>query len=467
VVVLFSVFSRDLWEVLAELHPFQYITSILWLAIPTILFIVNSIRRESLSILGVFPDNDRLIAQAEATKFISDKLNRGLISEEEWKNLQQDVIWRSQLKMSEKLLPIIQNKVKKWLGFLLISITITLTIAFFVYFFILFSIFLSPHQIADWTKTQVNFLPFSTIILGENLSFTVPSTLAITAKVSFLLACIVAMFASISSSNDQTIKTIITNSLIQKSDAWLAISVLYRSAISPNYYEWNYIVRDKNKGIANVIIVVRQGLSFEKIRLACEHMESRLKQYKTFVEVTAFEQNDKKNAYRLDSSDNRWRLLNSKVKNNRKFDAITFEDEPIHYNHFLGRDALQNQEPISDEWFGNTPDTIQFSKNLWSTDTEHEWIIHPYVSQQDDVLNLEIYLSKRMVKSQQYREYVREIFRLVKQTFPSAGMVIINLYYRDTADSLARFHWYNKSNLIDYKDELLKKSRYEQPKNWY
>ncbi|MCI0556255.1 MAG: hypothetical protein L0287_35375, partial [Anaerolineae bacterium] len=368
VVVLFSVFTRDLWETLAELSPLQYVASVLWLAIPAAVFVSISLRREASSILGTFPDNATLLAHAEATEFIRSKLDRGLISEEEWEKLRQEVIWRAQSKLADELLPVVQNKVKRWLALLLGLMAVTLTIAFFVYFFMLFTILLSPSRIADWTNTQLSTMPFSTTLFGQTLSFALPITLQVTAKVSLLLACFVSIFASISGLSDETIRAIITGWLTNKSVSWLAISALYTCAMSPNYYVWNYIVHNKTGGIANVLIVVRQGLSPKQIEQACEHMEARLASYKNLVMVTAFEQNDKRSTYRLDLPDNRWRLLHNKTKNVRNFDAITFEDDEVHYRHFLGRDALLNQMPISDEWFGNTPDTISFSKALWDAD---------------------------------------------------------------------------------------------------
>jgi hypothetical protein len=323
---------------------------------------------------------------------------------------------------------------------------VTLTIGFFVYFFVLFTILLSPNRIADWTHTQF-------------------STIQVTAKVSLLLACFVSVFASISGLSDDKIRAIITGWLTKKSTSWLATSALYTCGVSPNYYVWEYIARNKPGGIANVLIVVRRGLSPKQIEQACEHMESRLASYENFVRVTAFEQNDK-STYRLDLPDNRWQLSHNKTKNMRSFEAITIEDDELRYQHLLGRDALRDQTPIPDEWFGNTPDTVGFSKGLWDADVDHEWILHPYISKHGEPLSIEIHLAKRKTKSQQYHEYVREIFRLTRQSFPDVELVMMDLYYRDTTDNLVRVLWNSQLSFVDYKDETMKETRYERQKDW-
>lgn len=466
IVVLFSVFTRDLWETLAGLSSIQLFVSILWLAIPAFLFIIVSRPRIVSLILGIFPNTSTLFVYAEGTEFIKSKLDRGLISEEEWEKLRQEIDWRAQSNFANELLPIIRKKVERWLDFLLGLMAVTLAIGFFVYFFVLFTILLSPTQIADWTHIQLNTTSISVDVFNQTLSFALPTTVQVTAKVSLLLACFVSIFASISGLSDDTIRIIITGWLTAKSASWLAVSALYTGEVSPNYYVWKYNVDDKPRGIANVIIILRPGLSLEKIQQACEHMEARLTNYKHFVMVTAFEQNASQSTYRLDSSGNRWRLLHNKTNKVRGFDPITFEDDALQNQHFLGRDSLLNQTSIADEWFGNTPDTIVFSKKLWNADTGHEWILHPFISKQGEMFSIEIHLSKRKMNSKQYHAYLKEIFRFARQSLPEAGHIMIDLYYRDTSDHLANFSWNNQLTSVEYKDETMKKIKYESQKSW-
>lgn len=465
VIVLFSVFTRDLWELLAQLSDFQFFIGVLWLAIPAFVFVVISGRREILSIVGNFPDNITLIERAETTEFIKSKLENGFISQEEWDKLKEDINWRMPTKLAEQLFPIIQKKVGRWLSLLLVFVGISLTFGFFVYFFILFTVLFSPSQIADWTQTLLTSMPVSINIFGQSWNLILPNTIIVTAKGSLFLAFFVSITASISGLNDDGVRKIIMDWLTKKAASWMAISALYTCQISPDYYIWQYQVDDKHQGIANVIVVVKPNLSLQEIKQVCEYIENLLDDYKRFVMLTAFEQADYDHNYRIDSSKKCWRLLHNKTTNVREFNEITEHNE-LRYSHFLGREALKIEGSISEEWFGNFPDVINFSKKLWNDDIDHEWVLHPYVSKSSEMISIEINLAKRKATSKQYHLYVKEIARLARQFFPEIGHIMVELYYRDTTDILAMATWNNKLPEIIYKDETMKNIRRERPKDW-
>jgi len=466
VVILLSVFSRDLWETLSKLSLIQFIECIFWLAIPAFLYSITSLKREVALILGEFPKNEVIISNAENTEFIKYKLDNGFISEEEWNGIIQELKWRTQTKYIEGIFPKIQKKVRLWLALILIFIEFTLILAFWGFFFGLFTIMISPSQIADWTHTQLNSIPMSIMLFGEIWFFDLPITLRIMAQVSLLLAFFVSIFGIISAFSNEPLKLIITEWLKNKSASWLAVSILYNCLVSPNYYVWEYIVRNDERGIANVFIIVRPDLSETQIKQACEHMEARLSNYKNFVIVTAFEQSEDKQIYRIELEKKQWRLFHNKFKNIRNFNFISFENEELRYQHLLGRDAITNQASIPNEWFGNTTDTIYFSKVLWDADSDHEWILHPYISINGEILMVDIQMTKRKAKSKEYHEYLKQLFKLTRQSFPNIGNIMIDIYFRDTTQLLSRIIWGSQLPFIDYKDELIKKTRYEKQKDW-
>jgi hypothetical protein len=225
-------------------------------------------------------------------------------------------------------------------------------------------------------------------------------------------------------------------------------------------------VRDKRKGIANASILVPQGLSEVEVERACEHMESRLQEYRNFVRITAFEQNVERPVYKLGMPGNRWQLLHNKGKGIRIFESNPLILDELRYQYFLGMDSLQEEVEIPDGWFGNTPRGIAVAKAVWEADVGHEWVLHPYAFESDTVLSLEVHLTKKKAKSDQYRQYTRELLTLTRQKAPDAQNIWIDLYFRDTIDTLAHLNWSEQLSYVEYKDEVAGKSRIERPDDW-
>jgi len=466
VVVLLSIFSQELWEALGGLSLARLIGSAFLMVLPAFLFVLASLEQEAMVIVGEFPEEEMIVENAEGTPFIKSKLDNGLISEEEWARIRSDLRWRDETKLAEELLPMLQNRVKRWLALLLGSTSIALVISFFVYFYILFSVLLKPSLVATWVDVQLETLTVPLSIFGYSWEVGIPSTAAPTAKVSLLIAIFVALMSSIYALTDDSFKRMFTQWLSQKATSWLAVSSVYQCVALPNYQIWEYVVRDKRKGIANVFIIVSQGLSEEEVEKACEHMESRLQEYRNFVLITAFEQNVERPAYRLGMPGNRWRLLHNKGKGIRIFEPNSLVLDELRYQYFLGMDSLQEEVEIPDGWFGNTPQGIAVAKAMWEADVGHEWVLHPYAFEDDTVLSLEVHLTKKMAKSDQYRQYIHELLTLTRQKVPDAQDIWIDLYFRDTVDTLAHLNWSEQLSYVEYKDEAVGKSRIEKPDDW-
>jgi len=466
VIVVLSVFSQALWQALGSLSLSRLMGSAFCLVVPVLILVLASLERETIAIIDQFPEKRQIVENAEKTPFIKDRLDNGLISEEEWDRLRSQLEWRNATRLAENLLPTLHNKVKRWLALLLGLTSLTLVASFFAYFYIFFSVMLTPSLVAMWTGTQLNTLIVPIDFFGYSWEVGLPTTAVAMAKVSLVLAIVIAVMSSVRSLTDEAIKGIFTEWLSHKASSWLAVSSLYLCVVSPNYQIWEYVVRDKRKGIADVFIVVPKGLSGELVEEACEHMESRLEEHRNLVTITAFEENPERPAYRLGMPGNRWRLLHNKTKGIRVFEPIPLILDELRYQHFLGRDSLREGEELPDEWFGNTPGGITLAKAVWEADANHEWVLHPYVFESDTVLSLEICLAKRKAESDQYRQYVRELLTLARQMVPDAQNVLVELSFRDTVETLARLNWSKELPYVEYKDEVIGKSRIEKPAAW-
>jgi len=466
VVVLLSVFSQELWEFLGSLSLARFIVSVFLIAFPAFLYVLASFKQEAMQIVGELPEEERIVENAQNTIFIKNKLDSGLISEEEWARLRSELEWRDKSRLAENLMPILQNRVRLWLALLLGLTNIALITSFFVYFCILLGVLVKHSLIAAWVDMQLGTLKVPLSCFGYSLEVSLPTTVVPIVKVSLLLAIFVAVMFSVYAFTEDSFKRAFTERLKQKAASWLAVSSVYQGITSPNYQIWEYVVRDKQKGIANVSIVVPQGLHKEVVEKACEHMESRLQEYRNLVLVTAFEQNIKKPIYRRGMPGNRWRLLHNKTKDIRIFETISLILDELRYQHFLGMDSLQEEEKIPDGWFGNTPQGRILAKAVWETDVDHEWVLHPYTFECDNFLSLEVHLMKKMARSDQYRQYIRELLTIARKSTSPPLTIDIDLYFRDTVDSLAMVFWSTDLPYVEYRDETGAETSTDSRQKW-
>lgn len=193
-------------------------------------------------------------------------------------------------------------------------------------------------------------------------------------------------------------------------------------------------------------------------------MESCLKGYERLVIITAFQVSPEKPVYKLGMPGMRWRLLHNKTKDIREFEPIPLELGEVRYQHSLGRDSLKHGEKPPDEWFGDEPNAIGLAKAVWSEDVHHEWVLHPWALSTAQFLSLEVWLTKRMAGSAQYREYMRSLLALTRDMRPDAPLISIDLYYRDSVDSLARLDW--TPQYVSYRDEMIQRTTTEMPSVW-
>ena len=467
ILTLLSIFSQELWETLGGLSLLRIVGSTLLMVLPALLCVSRSLSQGVTALVGQLPRNEELIKSASSIRFIRSRLDNGLISQEEWSKLRDELEWRNRSKLAERLLPVLQKRVKRWLVLLLTLTSVTLVISLFGYFFIFFIVLLAPSLVAGWLSIEeltVLVMPLS--FLGRLWSISFPITVIPVAKVSLLLAVFSAVTFTVYAFTEDPFKRVFMEWLMQKASSWLAASTLYQCITSPGYQIWEFAVRGAKTGIANVSIVVPKGLSQESIEQACEHMESRLEGFRTLVIVTAFEQNPEKPVYRRGVPGNRWQLLHNKVKNIRIFEPIPLILEESRYQDFLGLDSLKEGKEIPDEWFGNTPTAIALSKAIWQADPDHGLILHPYTFESSAAHMLEVHLSKRLSRSKQYRRRIRDLLVVARQTIPDAENIWIDLCFRDTVDTLARLVWGKQLPYVEYKDETIGKTRTEDPNRW-
>lgn len=466
VIILLSVFSADLWKIIGLASLPRLFSIFALILLPALILYVTSLEGQTRELIANVSGTDRILGQAKETPFLKKKVDEGLISEEEWRELIRQLSWRHIDKLVSDIRPTIHNKTKRWLALLIGLTSLVLLLSFFLYFYVFFSIAIEPSTISGWTGLQ-SFPPIWTInILGNFWVLSISSIGVAVAKVSLVLGTFAAAMSIVYSLTDETVKKLFTNWLFQKSSLWVIACCLYKSLTEPNYQFWEYVVDNKKDGIANVSIVVPKGFPSEKIGEVCNYVANHHDEYRRIVIITAFEQNFEKPIYKRSGSGRWWQFLHNKATGFREFNEVPLDTDELRYQHFLGKEYFAKELNIPNGWFGNTSKGVKLGKAIWDSDKNHEWVLHPFVFESKRMFFLEIYLIKRKETSEQYHDLVKSLFNLTRQIIPTAQNVVIDLYFRDTVDVLAHLMLNDNINLVDYRDERISKSRYENLTDW-
>lgn len=466
IIILLSVFSSDLWEIIG-LAPYSRLFSIVILILfPALTLYVSSLNSQTKNLLSDITKREHIWMEAERLSFLKKQLDDGLISKEEWQELLQQLNWRHYEKLINDIWLVVFNKTKRWLALLVGLTSLVLLLSFFLYFYIFFSVAIDPQTISNWTGLQSAPPVWVINISGGFGAFSVSVINVAIAKVSLVLATFAATMSIVYSLTDETVKGLFTNWLVQKSSFWVVTCCLYKSFVEPNYQLWEYVVDNKKAGIANVSIVTPKGLSQELIKDACAFVAEQHADYRRVVIVTAFEQDIEKKLYKRSSPGRWWEYSHNKAKDIKQFHEVPSYTGEVRYNHFLGRDCLEKGIAIPDEWFGDSPNSIRLGKVIWDADVNREWILHPYVSENEKNISLDINLSKKKQSSAEYRVFAKALLKQLLEVFPSANLITIDLYFRDTVDFVVNLMLNRELNYVSYNDERSKKVKTESLKDW-
>ena len=409
---------------------------------------------------------DDLIRLAESVPTLKSKLVGGFISAEEWTDLTKELSWRDKEHLAQSLLRPIRRKTRDWLILLLVLTSILMAIVFFFYFFILFRVLLDPSVISKWVSVPLHETQHAFLLFGRTMTFSIYSTDLSIIRVSLLLSVFVALAANVYSLTDSSAAERLTSWLRTKAHTWIALASLYEGVISPGYQIWRFIRRDKRRGLVNASIVVPRGSIDDEVQKACEHLERRLHRFQTLIHVTAYEEDPSAPVYETWVTGRRWQLLNVRSNGSRSFEPISVTDDDIPSRHFLGRESLESGSEIPEEWFGNDSLAVSISREIWTSDFDHEWVLHPNTLITETATFVDVALTKKMETSDHYKEFVKGILDLVMTKQPNASNVTITVSFRDTGNQLASVWWYSLLPHVTYSDEILGRRRYEKSGLW-
>jgi hypothetical protein len=463
VVVLLSIFSQDLWFILGNISWPRLLLTVFMFSISPFILSYLKLNEEAWKLEGEYPSLSEILHLITNIKFFSDRFDKGLISDRECSKLENDLNWRDMSRL--------RKNNRRWLHKIMISrleifseITgLLLFLAFAIYFIVVFYLLISPRTISDWTGIHLTYkaLQFS---IG-NAEWFIPSTTTPLIKVSITLAVIVTLTARISALTDSDIRTNVFSWLERKARDWKTILVAYDCALTPNYQELRY--RVKNNKIFNADILTKPGLDKQAVEVACRSMALTAPNSVFLIIVTAFEKEEGKPYYDYGFPGKHWQLLINRSKRIDKFSDLTidFGDIPRIADD-LGFNMLDQNKEIPDAWFGNDPLAVKLGKQVWESDPAHNLILHPYVHKSSKHFIIEITITQKFEKSSPYKELIKNYLNMSVKTIQDFETISIQLFYRNTMDVLAWLDYTVATNQIIYKDKLSPKYIYSSPQKW-
>ena len=264
------------------------------------------------------------------------KARTGLYSQEEWTGAAEQMKWRNTDKLLSNIVPSLRRWVKVWFALLLMTTSILLIVVFLVYFFIVFRTFLDARIVSEWVNISYESSTIQWQDFGLSLEFEIDTVFLPTIKVSFILAIFVAVMSIVYALTEDSFKEQLTEWLSNRVEQWLAASSMYLSITRPDYQVWDLTVDHKRSGRVNVSIVIPRDLTDDAVRRACEHLDSRLEEYRKLVVITAFEQRSHDQRYRLGIPGKRWQYINNKSTKKIYFQDNSLVADEIRYQDFLG-----------------------------------------------------------------------------------------------------------------------------------
>lgn len=447
-----SVFSQEFWQAIGTLSAQSLIAASVVVLAPVALFAALSVSDESAKLVDTSWSASQIMFVAQETPFFAQRLASGHIAREEWQAANDEVTWRHLDRLLREIRTPVFHLTKRWFALWIVFTGLFVLVCLCLYFFVFSSIVLPPAIIQNWTS-PAQVLGSYEILPQLGWRLTVPMSTVTTLKVSIFLATFLMAVFLVWAFTDEHVKGRLADWLKRQAESWLAMSAVYQAIARPGYQVWDYVVQDvKGKSRTTVHIVVPHGSSDNDVERACRHMESTLRQYRV-VYIVAFEQKPEAPRYRLGMPGRRWRLIRIGLDQSPTFEPIHLEVEEPRYQHELAELYLTEGESPPDEWFGETPRGIHIARRIWDLDDGRELVMHPYVFDADRYIAVEVNLYRRMERSEQYRTYLKRLLTIARESTPSPSTIDIELYFRDTVDSLARVSWSTELPYVEYRDE--------------
>ena len=456
VIVLFAVFSQELWQSLGNLTLKFYALGIFIMVFPALIFIVTfHFGEEVEKITKDFP------VDQEALEHVFEMMP-GRPPREEFAELVNDLKWRERIWPQRYVQRLMARKLKIQLMLLLVLTFSFSIVAFFVYFFFLFYVLLTPVDLNKWGVTQSEISAFISTAAG---SIGLDGRAGPIAKVSLLLAVFIAAMAGVYALNERGVKKEIGAILKKQVQPWMAAGYVYLAAVSPNYQILGYSLKNKRRRIASISILVNTGAKTDLILEACRDVRKRFKRYRSLRLLTVYEKssnganNDRPGSYSYGKPNKYWHSLPIIGDGN---DALVPYPGYGTYDHDID---TTDPDAVPRDWFGNEEFGCKLSQSLLQDN--RQTVLHPYVFDGESILSLVVWLRARLRGPEEYRTFVRTaLLKLDSPRLLNKDAVTVHFYLAEGGQELFRFFYSPHIRDVAYKGCWDDKMRFQKKRRF-
>jgi hypothetical protein len=458
-----AAFSEEVWQTVGGLPPATLLVGVAVTLAPMALFAILSINTETRKLLDLTWTPRQLMSVVEATDFFAKRSYDTYIAPEEWRIASDEVAWRHVDHMLVDVGAPVLRAARISFTSLIVCVGILSLVGLFVFYCLFFLIVIPQTVILRWTSSTGQGASSSVLgRLGWRLLLPAASVDAVV-KVSLFVSSFLLAVLLVWTFTEEKVKDRLTAALRRSVESWLAVSAVYGAVSRPGYQVWEW--RAQRSQVSATIVVPAHSPDCE-VESACRHMESGLKAY-ALVYVTAFEQKREEPRYQRGVAGRCWELRRVGHTQPVVFEAAHFDADELRYQDELGRRYLTEGKPIADEWFGNTEQAAHIARRIWEMDQGHELVMHPYAYDSGEkYLGLEVHLYRRLETSEEYRDRLRKLLAVCRSALPSRTTFDVELYLRDSVESLAKVLWSAELPYVDYEDHFHPRSRAEAPGAW-
>jgi hypothetical protein len=453
-----AAFSEEVWATIGALPFSRLVALVALLFVPVVLFTLRSARLESGKLARWTPTSEEIMHLVQSVPLLARQTAAGYIAPEEWAALESELRWRHLDRMLADAGEPVLRFLGLWFALLLALMGLLTFLTLFMYHLTFFAMALPADVVQSWTSGGA---PAASSALDLRIALMAGLPLA-NIRVAMFLAGFLTAVVYVWAFADEQVRTRFTSWLTERAASWLAAGAVYGAASTPGYQAWQ---RSIQQGAVHLDIVVPTTTVEADVELVCRRVESALGLYNVAT-VTAHVQKPGDPRYKLAIPGRRWVLRRIGRDGPVAFQSEHFEANELRYQDGLGATYLVTGESPPDGWFGETRTASALARGVWDDDDGHTLVMHPWAFESTDHISLEIHLYRALATSQEYRDYLRRLLRAARNAQPTYARIDIELYLRDSMDSLARLFWSANLASVDYWDVTCKRPRYEAKREW-
>jgi hypothetical protein len=453
VFVLFSVFSQEIWQVLAALKLHQAVGGFVLLSIPALLY-----ARANFKVLVrdlTRPRNEAALRERlHEIGLIEDNLRDGFISPEEVDKAHEQLVWRDLRQMGLDVFPSIRRRLRLLLYLLAACMTGVLWATFGIYFFALFYTLIPDAVAAEWARVDGKaILRTFEPLPGIRINWMAVHVAEL--KTAAALGGLLAILANVYALAEEGIRKSMLAWLTPQVEQWQAAGLYYRSLLPRNLQVWGQPDLDPRTGYARVTAVTPPGLDKEAIERACKELRAELDAYPR-VKIDVYPRTESFSGETSGWWGEWWSMRDDRSAGQYHFVEFSAVQNQLRNQHMLGQQLHERGEEIADEWFGDTPECAAVGRSIWNLDLRrpHPVVLHPYVRRAGEVLTVEVRLKKRLARHKDHESLLSDLLTAITGADTESSEVHLTLLYRDRSDSILSLEWSREQGRRSYRDAL-------------